>query len=128
MLGHAEITSQNSLGGSCSQQDDYFRLHNSDLGIQPGTAGRDLRSAGLLMNAALAARLPLEMLHNVGYVHVFAVNTGFSQSFIQHRACRSHKWPSGKVFFISRLLAYHHHSRAAAAFTEDGLCAQLPQV
>ncbi len=39
-----------------------------DLGGEPGTAGGDLDGVGLLVNAALAPRLPLEVLDDVGGV------------------------------------------------------------
>lgn len=80
------------------------------------------------MNAALASRLPLEVLHNIGDIYIVAVDSGSGQSLVQHRSCRANKRPALDIFFIARLFAYHHYPGVAAAFSKHSLRSQLPQI
>src|SRR5438034_3507528 len=128
VLSHAKITSQDALCGGCAQQYNNFRLHYFDFGVQPRAAGGNLDGIGLFMNTPLAARLPLEVLHNIRYVNIIAIDAGCGQSFVQHRACRAYEWPALKVLFVSRLLAYHHHASVGPALAEYGLRSEPPKI
>ncbi len=59
-LRDLERPPQEGLGGSCAKSNNHVWLDGSDFCIQPGTAGGDLHSVRLLVNAALSARLPVE--------------------------------------------------------------------
>jgi len=106
LFGHAKLISQNTLRRSGSQQYHYLRLNRIDLHIQPGPASADFQCVGLLVQAAFTARLPFEMLHDVGHVDVISINAGSSQSFIKDGARRSYKWPALQIFLIAGLFAH----------------------
>ena len=63
-----ELPAEQRLGRGRAEADDGARLDQLDLGVEPGPAGGDLARVRLLVDAALPARLPLEMLHDVGDV------------------------------------------------------------
>ena len=83
MLRHPKITAKQSLRSSSSQADNYLRLQHGYLGIQPRPASIDFRCIRLLVDAPLAARLPLEMFHCVGDISLAAIDAGFFQSRVQ---------------------------------------------
>lgn len=56
--------------------DGYDRLNEIELVVEPPAAGVDLASVRLLVNAALAARLVLEVLHRVSDVDLAALDAG----------------------------------------------------
>src|SRR5258708_2247619 len=127
-LAHAEAPAQNSLGSGGAKQDQYFRPDNVYLGVEPRPALRDLDHIRLLVDAALAPRLPLEMLDDVGNVNVAAVDAGGRQGLVQHRARRADKRAPFQVLFVAWLLANNHHARALAALAKDSLRAKLPEI
>ena len=74
------------------------------------------------MDAALPARLPLEMLYHVGDVNLITINAGLFQRAIEHCPGGTDKRSSGEVFFVPWLLTHQHYScrrRAFAGFTVD---------
>jgi hypothetical protein len=56
-----------------AEGDDRSGSDFGDLEVEPEVASIDLAQARLLVQPALAARLPLEVLDGVGDVHGFAV-------------------------------------------------------
>src|SRR5262249_49352203 len=58
---HPEALSEQRLSGRCSETDEHTRFDERDLDVDPGAAGGDLRRVRLRVDAALAARLPLEV-------------------------------------------------------------------
>ena len=126
VLRKAEFVAHDALGGCGAKQDDNVRPGDADFRIQPGTAGANLDGVGLLMDAALAPRLPFEVLDDVSHVDFIAVNSGSGQSLIQNSTCRSDKGASREIFFVPGLLAHQHDARMSAALAEDGLGSTLP--
>src|SRR4051812_5791245 len=82
-LRHLERPSQQRLRGRCAKADDHLRSNGVNFGIEPRTAGRDLDRVRLLVNAALAARLPLEVLHGIGDVHLLSIDAGLYERFVE---------------------------------------------
>src|SRR5260221_11536400 len=101
LFGHAKLISQNTLRRSGSQQYHYLRLNSIDLRIQPGPESADFQCVGLLVQAAFTARLPFEMLHDVGHVDVISINADSSQSFIKDVARRSYKCPGLQIYITA---------------------------
>jgi len=62
LLGDAELTPEECLRGCRPETDEHARPHDRELGFEPRAAGGELAPAGLRMDAALAARLPFEVL------------------------------------------------------------------
>ena len=94
---------------------------DSDLGIHPGPARGDLGGAGRLVDAAFAARLPFEVLHDVCQVHLVAFDPRLGERAIQEPARRPDEDVPFDIFDVAGLLAHHHHGGAAGALAEDGL-------
>jgi hypothetical protein len=66
------------------------------------------------------------MFDDVGYVNVRPINSGCGQGPIQDSTGRSNEWTALQVFFVSGLLAYHHHSGIGDSLAKDSLGAKLP--
>ena len=105
LLGHAKALPQHGLRRGCAQAHDNRGTDHLDLGVEPGTAGVNFYLVGLLVNSALASRLPLEVLNGVGHVDVATVYSRSLQGLVQQRARRPDKRTPRKVFFVPRLLA-----------------------
>src|SRR5690606_17293345 len=80
------------------------------------------------MNAPLAARLELEMLHRIGDVDLRAINFGLDEDFVEQPAGGTHERLAGGVFLVSRLLADEDHGRAGWSFSENSLGGVLVEV
>src|SRR3954453_21706951 len=98
LLRHAKSAAQQRLRCGCAEAYHHLRLHKFYLDIQPRTAGGDLERVWLLVNAALAARLPLEMLHGIGDVGLLVVNASVHESFVEDCAGRPDKGLTRKIF------------------------------
>src|SRR5438270_9246559 len=73
------------------------------------------------MDAALAARLPFDMLHRVRDVNFLPFDAGFFEGAIKDFSSRAHKWFSGDILLVAGLLTEKHERRVLASFAEDGL-------
>ena len=73
------------------------------------------------MNAPLAARLPLEVLHDVGDVDRRPVDPRLDERAIEQTARRPDERTPRQILFVPRLLAHEHHARVTRAFAEHGL-------
>ena len=62
------------------------RPHAGDLGLQPRAAGPHLVRGRRLVDPALAARLPLEVLHHVGDVDPAPVDAGLGEGPVEQLA------------------------------------------
>jgi len=82
-LRHAELTAEQRLRGGRPEQHQHARFDDLELGLKPRPARRHLRPVRLLMNAPLAARLPLEVLHRVRDVGRVAVDACFDESLVE---------------------------------------------
>ncbi len=127
-LCHLERAAQQSLRRGCAKADDHARLHGGDLRIEPWTTRGNVHGTRLLVNASFAARLPVEMLHSIGYVNVGSVDAGRDKSLVKDGSRGADEGPAAYIFFVARLLAHEHDVRVSCAFTENGLGSLLPKV
>src|SRR5574341_637186 len=88
---------------------------------QPRQAGADLLRVRLLVNAILASPLPLEVLHDVCYVRVIAVDPGVLQRAIQQFACRADERLSFEILFVPGLLSHKDDARSTLSCAKDSL-------
>lgn len=121
VLGDAEFGAEEGLGGGGSKADDEFGFDGVHLGVEPGAAGGLFAGAGLLVNAALAARLPLKVFHRVGDVDEVAIDTGFDEAAVEERASGSDEGVAFDVLAIAGGFADEHEARVRVALAEDGL-------
>src|SRR5688500_20180492 len=77
------------------------------------------------MDAALAARLPLEVLHGVGDEHLAARDAGFLERAIEHAARRPDERLPRAILLIPGLLTHDEHAARGLAFTEHAVCGVL---
>ena len=96
-------------------------LIGADLRLEPRPACLDFRHSRLLVNAPLAARLPLEVLDRVRHVHIAARNAGLLECLVQQCAGGADKGRSLPIFLVTRLLADEHDVRGARARAEHNL-------
>ncbi len=103
-------------------------LDHGQLRLQPGTAGHDLERVRLGVDAPLAARLPLEVLHDVGDVGPAPLDPGLLERLVEQASRRPDEGMAAEVFLVAGLLADEHGGGSAGALAEHGLGATLPQV
>ena len=125
---HPELPPEKRLRGRRAHRDEHFRTHGLQLGIQPGFAGRELGCVRLLVDPALATRLPLEVLDRVGDEREPAVDSSGVQAFVENASRGAHEWLASKVFLVARLLSDEDDLGALRSFAEDRLRAGFPQV
>ena len=130
IASHAEFFSEECLGRTGSETNQHFRLHDFQLGVEPGAAGLDFRMPRLLVNASLASlrRLPFEVFDHVGHVYFRAVDADLDQNFVEQSSGWSDKWVAGPIFVVSRLLSYEHHASFGRTLSKHGLRSKLPQI
>lgn len=68
----------------------------------------NLPQAGLFVDAPLASRLPLEMLHGIRHIDAATVDAGLVQALVEQFAGWADERMAFLVFGISGLLADHH--------------------
>src|SRR6185369_10145212 len=108
---HAEFRTDERLRCGGTEADDDARFDDADLGVEPGTAGGDLRAVRLFVNPALAAWLPLEVLHDVRDVDLRTIDACFVQGLVEKSTRRPHERPSFEVLRVARLFANEHYDR-----------------
>src|SRR3954470_12464227 len=128
LLRDPEAASEQRLRRGRAEQHQHARLHERDFRLEPRTAGGNFRTVRLRMNAALAARLPLEMLYDVRDVDDPTIDAGLDERTIEQLSSRADERMACEILRIARLLAHHHHFGAARTFTEYRLCPTLVQV
>src|SRR6266511_6359305 len=116
------------MGRRRTQADEHARPYDVELGLEPRPAGGDLRRVRFLVDAALAASLPLEMLDDVRHVDLAAVDPSVLEGLVQELAGRADERLARQVLLVARLLADEHHLGLARALTEDGLGGGLVEV
>jgi hypothetical protein len=124
--GHG--SAQNRLRSRGSQADHDSRLQDRDLGLKPGLACYHFPHGWLLVEAALAAPYPFEMLDRVGDVNLLAGDAGLRQSLVEHPSRRSDKGTSLAIFLIARLLANQHQIRVRGANPKNRLSRALVEI
>ena len=129
VLGHAELTRRAATARRWRRgRTSTSRLHHGQLGLEPRAAGRDLRPVRLLVDAALAARLPLEVLDGVRDVDVDAVDPRRLERLVEQPARRADERLPGLVLLVAGLLAHEHHLGRPRPLSEHGLRPHLPEV
>ena len=93
----------------------------SALMLLPPAAAVDLIGIRLLVQPTLAALLEFEMLHRIGDEDFAAVEPRLGDGAVEHAASGADEGPAFQVFFIARLLAYHHHPSARRTFARHHL-------
>ena len=128
MRRHLELRVDHRLRRCGAETDDHTRPHERNFGIEPRATRCNLGRVWFLVDPALAARLPLEMLDDVGDVGLFAIYPGVFERIVEKLAGRTNKRFAGQIFFVARLLADKQDGRASRAFAENGLRAAFPEV
>jgi hypothetical protein len=105
LLGDPEVLTDDRLGSRRAEADEQVRSDDLQLEIEPRTAGSDLRGVRTLMEAPLAARPPLEVLHDVANEDALPVDPGLGEGRIQQTAGRSDERSTGEILAIAGLLA-----------------------
>src|SRR5262249_6088737 len=77
-----EILTEQRLSRSRSEANDDSGFDSSNFSVKPGLAGGDLQAVGPLMNAALASRLPIEVLYDVSDINIRAIDAGIDKSLL----------------------------------------------
>src|SRR5688572_15779162 len=103
-------------------------MHGAQFGFEPRATRLHLRRARLLVNTPLAARLPLEMLHRVGDIHVVARDAGVSERFVKQRTGRPDERLALPILLIARLLAHEHHAGTLRPGAEHDLRRRLVEI
>ena len=116
-----ELRSHQGLCRRRAQRDYNLGLDERDLGLQPWLAGGDFPRARFLVEAALAHRLPLEVLHNVGDVNLFPVESFLFKAGIEQLAGGADKGMALEILLIARLFAYEHDASMFRSFAKDCL-------
>src|SRR5689334_2339124 len=74
LLRQTELAPEQCMRCGSTQANDYLWLDHFYFRLEPRLAGRDFARPRLLVKPPLSTLFELEMLHNVGYVGVRAVD------------------------------------------------------
>src|SRR5262249_18811173 len=116
------------LGRGRAEADDDPRLHERDLGLKPPVARVDLHGVRLRVDPSLAARLPLEVLHDVRDVDLVTRDLGFLECPIEHAPRRPDERVAELVLLITGLLSDEEQRSSDRSLAEDRLRGTLVQV
>src|SRR6185503_20316055 len=94
-------------GGRAEAADDV-RPYRRELALEPLMARVDLALRRGLVQAPLAAQLPLEVLHGVGDVKVLALDASGLERAVEQPAGRPDEGQALLVFLVAGLLADQH--------------------
>src|SRR5215467_9813422 len=86
LFGNSKLQSQQRLGSSRTEGDDYVRFDKSDFGLKPGTAGSYFQRVGFFVDAAFTAWFPFEMFDHIGDVGLFAIDAGRFHCIVEQTA------------------------------------------
>src|SRR6516225_4663199 len=115
MLGDPERLAKQRLRGRRPQTDYGAWLNQRYLSIQPWAARRNLARTRLLVDAPLAPRFPLEVLHDIRDVHARSIYSGFRERPVQEPSGRADKRVTRKIFLVSWLFAHEHEGGVGSA-------------
>src|SRR6185436_763950 len=110
-----------------AQADEDLRLHDRELRVEPGPAGRDLRPRRLGVDPPLAACLPFEVLDDVRDVGARAVDACLLETLVEQPPRRPDEGMSFPVLPVAGLLPDEHQLRLRRALAEDGLRPGSPE-
>src|SRR5690242_21535920 len=96
----AEVAADHRLGGRRAETDEDARLDHRDLGVEPGPARDHLAPRRLLVDPALPARLPLEVLDDVRDVGGRAVDPGLAERTVEELPRGADERRSGTVLLV----------------------------
>ena len=116
-----DLAAHKRLCGGDSQRQDEMRADQGNLLVDPDATHLDLITIGPLVQALLAARLVLEMLHRVGEIDRCPIDAGVGQRAIEQAAGWPDEGTAGDILLITGLLAHHHERGAGRSFAEHGL-------
>src|SRR5688572_21366055 len=103
---YAELLSHQGLCGGRAEEHKDTWFYDLYFGRKPGKTRPYLARLWFFMQPPLAPRLPFEMLHGVGYVGLFAVDTGFGKGLVKEPPGRPDERVAAQVLFVSGLFAY----------------------
>jgi len=121
VLRYAKLGAEERLGCGGSEADDEPGADGFYLSIQPGAACCDFAHGGFFMDAALAARLPLEVLYGIRDVCSAALDAGFFQAGVEQTARGSDEGTASEILLIAGLLTNEQNRCRGATLSEDGL-------
>src|SRR5687768_13558674 len=87
----------------------------------------DLGGVRLLVDTALAAPDPLEVLDGVGHVGEPPVDLRVREALVEEPSGGADERPPLLILAVAGLLAHEQNARLRGAFAEDGLSARLPE-
>src|SRR3954454_7870567 len=128
MRGYLELTTEQRLRRGRTEADDRARLDQRDLTVEPWPARGDLAGVRFLVDAPLAARLPLEVFDDVRDVDRGAIDAGVLERAIEQLPRWTDEGMAGKVLRVTRLLAHEHQPSFGRALSEYSLGPQLPKI
>src|SRR5204862_593699 len=96
-------------------------MNDRELGSEPVVAGHHLGAVRSLVDATLAARLPLEVLHRIGQIDVLARDSRLCQRPVEFVTGGAHERLALPIFLVSGLLADEHDARGRWTGTEHDL-------
>src|SRR5439155_21216166 len=92
-----------------------------DLPLEPRAARQLLGAIRLVVDAPLAAGLPLEVLDRVRDVGLPAVNPRVGERAVEQLPRGPDERRAGEILLVARLLADEHHLGRDQPLAEDGL-------
>jgi hypothetical protein len=128
LLRDPEGAAEQGLRSRRAERHQDARLHDRQLGLEPRPAGCDLGRIRPLVDAALATRRPLEVLHDVRDVRESALDACVLERTVEQAACRPNERPALDVLLIPGLLADKHDLGGRFALAEHGLRRVAPEV
>src|SRR5262245_47906204 len=128
MLRDPKRRAEERLRRSCPQTHDRLWFDDRQFHVQPGPAGGDMVRTRLFVDAPLAARLPVEVFHDVGDVDLLTIQACRFERAIEQLTGGADERTARSIFLIPRLFADEHHPRPPGAFSEDRLRGPLPQL
>src|SRR5690348_11146255 len=120
MLADPVPGAEHGLARDRPEQDHEPGPDDLEFRGQPVPAGPDLRPARTLVNPALTALGPLEVLDRVGQVHAVAAEAGFGQRPVEDPARRAGERTALLVLLVAWLLSHQRDFCVGRAFAEDG--------
>ena len=117
-LRDAKARPEKRLRRRRAEEHEHARPDDGELGFEPRAARGLLGRVGLLMDAPLATRLPLEVLHGVRDVGLPPVDSGFVHAFVENPTGRADERSPREILLVAGLLADKHDVGRLGAFAE----------
>src|SRR5690242_11641331 len=121
LLRDPEVAPEQGLCGGRTEADQHARPDHLELRLEPRATGCDLRPVRLLVDAALAAGLPLEVLDDVRDVDLAAVDARVLEGLVEKLPGRADERLALEVLLVARLLADEENLGLRGALAEDRL-------